>query len=163
MFKQINNKLKKLLLYTSILIIPILIFSFNDASKGCNQTSNSTVENGKGIQFHENSWAKVLEEAKKQNKLIFLDAYTTWCGPCKLLKSKTFTDEKAGAFFNDNFINAAFDMESGDGIKLAEKYNVNAYPTLLILDHTGKVVTYSLGFINAKDLIRFGEQGLSRK
>ena len=92
-----------------------------------------------------------------------VDFFTEWCGPCKMLKSKTFTDETAGKFFNDNFINVAFDMEKGDGLKLSEKYNVNSYPTLLILDKTGKVVTYTIGFINAKELIRFGEQGLTLK
>lgn len=130
---------------------------------GCFKTENPDASAEAGIRFMEPSWSKVLDEAKKQNKLIFLDAYTTWCGPCKMLKSKTFTDEKAGQFFNDNYINVAFDMEKGDGLKLAEKYNVNAYPTLLILDKTGKVVTYTIGFINAKELIRFGEKGLALK
>ncbi len=154
---------RKILIYASILIIPVLIFAFNGKTNVCNESNSTTVGTEAGIQFLEPSWIKVLEEAKKQNKLIFLDAYTTWCGPCKMLKNKTFTDEKAGKFFNANYINAAFDMEKGDGLKLAEKYNVTSYPTLLILDQTGKVVTYSIGFINAKELIRFGEHGLAQK
>ena len=154
---------KKILQYTSILLIPVLIMAFTAKNESCNASNPSTINEETGIRFVEPSWSKVLEEAKKQDKLIFLDAYTTWCGPCKLLKSKTFTDEKAGKFFNDNFINVAFDMEAGDGVKLAEKYNVNAYPTLLILDKNGKIVTYTIGFINAKELIRFGENGLAKK
>ncbi len=154
---------KKIFIYASVILIPLLIVAFTFKDNVYNKADNSVVETEVGIQFLEPSWSKVLDEAKKQNKLIFLDAYTTWCGPCKMLKNKTFKDEKAGKFFNANFINVAFDMEKGDGLKLAEKYNVNSYPTLLILDKTGKVVTYTIGFINPKELIRFGELGLSKK
>jgi thioredoxin 1 len=154
---------KKILQFTSLFLLPVFIMAFTVNNNSCNSSNPSTIKEETGIRFVDPSWSKVLEEAKKQDKLIFLDAYTTWCGPCKLLKSKTFTDEKAGKFFNDNFINVAFDMEAGDGIKLAEKYNVNAYPTLLILDKNGKIVTYTIGFINAKELIRFGESGLAKK
>jgi thioredoxin-related protein len=129
----------------------------NKASVRINDDKNA------GIIFVEANWAKALQEAKKQNKLIFLDAYTTWCGPCRMLKQNTFPDKAAGEFFNKNFINIALDMEKGDGVAVAEKYQVNAYPTLIIADANGNVVTYSKGYIDAKQLIEFGKFGISKK
>ena len=57
-----------------------------------------------GIQFQSLSWDEALAASKKSNKLIFIDAYTTWCGPCKALEKYTFTDASVGALFNASFI-----------------------------------------------------------
>lgn len=116
-----------------------------------------------GIKFIEENWSKALSEAKKQNKLIFLDAYTSWCGPCKMLKKNTFPNKAAGELFNKNFINIALDMEKGDGPAIAEKYNVTAYPTLIITDADGNIITYTRGYVEAPQLIEFGKYGLSKK
>lgn len=115
-----------------------------------------------GIQFFEGNWTKALEQARKENKLIFLDAYASWCGPCKQLKRKTFPDKAAGEFFNKNFINIAIDMEEGEGPALGAKYSVTAYPTLIIADADGKLVAYTKGLINPTQLIEFGNYGLSQ-
>jgi len=70
-----------------------------------------------GINFVENkSWKEVLAMAREKNKLIFLDAYASWCGPCKYLQRDVFTDEEVGKFFNDVFINVKMDMEQGEGL-----------------------------------------------
>lgn len=116
-----------------------------------------------GIQFDNKDWKHAVSEAKKQNKLIFLDAYTSWCGPCKLLKKNTFTDSSVGNFFNKNFINITIDMEKGDGIELAKKYEVNAYPTLLLLDSAGNIVTYTKGYLSPEQLVDFGKYGLAKQ
>jgi thioredoxin-related protein len=118
---------------------------------------------GAGIQFETNGWEQALAEAKKQHKLIFVDAYTSWCGPCKLLKETTFKEQSVGEFFNKNFINIAIDMEKGIGVELAKKYQVDAYPTLLITDADGNIITYTKGYIKAEQLIKFGKHGLSSK
>jgi thiol:disulfide interchange protein len=114
------------------------------------------------IIFIENSWDEALKQAKLQNKYIFVDAYATWCGPCKMLKAKTFTDNKAAAFYNSNFINVAIDMEKGQGPQLARQWQLRAYPTLIIFDPKGKPVLGSVGYIGADDLIRFGKQALKK-
>lgn len=117
-------------------------------------------EKEKGIQFIEADWSKALLEAKTQHKQIFLDAYASWCGPCKQLKKQTFPDPEAAAFFNANFINVAINMEKGVGPSLLEKYQITAYPTLLITDENGNLITYTRGLIGPKDLIAFGKYGL---
>lgn len=105
-----------------------------------------------GMDFFEGSFEEALEEAKKTDKLIFVDAYTTWCGPCKRLKKNVFPDPKVGAFYNDHFINFAMDMETQAGKKFGMKYPVSAYPTLIFINPSGSIVLKSVG---GKDIVRF--------
>ncbi len=155
---------KKILVTTVFIIGAVLVFAFMPKSNDTNQVSvkPAAVEEN-GIQFIEENWNKALQEAKKQKKLIFLDAYASWCGPCKMLKRNTFPDKGAGEFFNKNFINVAIDMEKGDGPAVSAKYNVTAYPTLIITDADGNMITFTRGYIDPKELIEFGKHGLLKK
>lgn len=154
-----------MLLSWLLVIIAILVFAFIPKGISYNSKNGINTNGGgvQGIQFIEANWSKALEEAKKQHKLIFLDAYASWCGPCKLLKKYTFPNKEAGEFFNNNFINVAIDMEKGDGPLLSEKFGVIAYPTLIIANKDGNIVTYTQGYIKPKQLIEFGEYGISQK
>ncbi|MDB4920193.1 MAG: Thioredoxin-like [Mucilaginibacter sp.] len=124
---------------------------------------SSTISNSPThIVFIENSWDEALKQAALQKKYIFVDAYAIWCGPCKMLKMQTFTDDKAAAFYNSNFINVAIDMEKGRGPELARQWQLRAYPTLIIFDSKGKPVLGTVGFIKADELIRFGKEALKK-
>lgn len=116
-----------------------------------------------GISFYEGKWADILSRAEKENKLIFLDIYATWCGPCKMLKRKTFPDGALGNYFNSNFINVTFDGESGEGIELAERYKIKGYPTLLILDAKGNLVSGTAGYMPPATLLKFGQEAVNKK
>lgn len=132
------------------LLSAILLWCFATASFAQEET------NGKGLQFHQNeSWEKILELAQKENKMIFMDCYTTWCGPCKALAKEIFPQEKVGEFFNPRFINVQYDMEKGDGKMLYAKYkkNIIGFPTLLLLDKEGNVLQQMAGFLSADKLI----------
>lgn len=108
---------------------------------------------GQGIAFEHDTWANLLAKAKTEKKLIFVDAYTTWCGPCKALSRDVFPQEKVGAYFNANFINTKIDMEKGEGVDLALTYNVELYPTLLFIDGSGRVIHRAVGYHSADDLL----------
>ena len=94
-----------------------------------------------GINFEKNiSLTAALAKAKKENKLVFIDCYTSWCGPCKELAQNIFPLKEVGDFYNKNFICLAFDFEKNpDGIKLSKKYNIKAYPTFLFLNEKGEI------------------------
>ena len=80
-------------------------------------------------------WKKIVKKAKKEKKLIFIDCYTSWCGPCKMLASRVFTQDAVADYFNAIFVNAKFDMEKDeDGVMLKDKYGVKAFPTLLFIE-----------------------------
>ena len=67
---------------------------------------------GKGVKFEEGTFAEALALAKKENKLVFMDCYTAWCGPCKILAKKIFPIKEIGDFFNAHFVNIQMDMEN---------------------------------------------------
>lgn len=114
-----------------------------------------------GIDFFKGTFAEAQAEAKKEGKIIFMDAYAEWCGPCKRMARDVFPTKEAGDFFNENFINVKMDMEKGEGRTLAQKYGVRSYPTLLFLDYTGGVVYETKGARrDAASLIKLGEQAL---
>jgi len=116
----------------------------------------------KGIEFTETSLAVAIQTAKMQKKLIFIDIYATWCGPCMLLKLKTFLNKQAGQFFNANFVNLSLDGEKGEGLRLFEAYRLKAFPTLIILDNDGTPLLGSEGYLDAKTLIAFGKAGMDK-
>jgi len=113
---------------------------------------------GKGITFFKGTFKEALAKAKTENKPIFLDVYATWCGPCKQLKRKTFTDAEVGNYFNAHYINIAIDGETAEGEELVRKYQIQGYPTLLILDKNGKLLTQQVGFVEPHILVNFGKR-----
>lgn len=109
--------------------------------------------NAQGIQFRKGTWADIQAKAKAENKYIFVDAYTTWCGPCKWQSKKVFPQEKVGTFFNKNFVSFKLDMEKGEGISFAKKYNVRAFPTLVYFNPKGEMVHKTVGAAPADKLL----------
>ena len=139
-------------IYAAVAIIAVVAFyAFN------NPKADFKNDKAEGIQFHRGNWSEALQLAKKENKLIFLDIYATWCGPCKRLKANTFSNKEVGKFYNANFINAALDGEQGDGATLASQYNLTSYPSLLFIDATGKIVTLTGGYHSPNELLELGK------
>ena len=93
-------------------------------------------------------------KAKAENKLIFLDCYTQWCGPCKKMAKEVFPQEVVGAYMNPKFVNLKIDMESEYGAPLAKKLQVNAYPTFVIFNADAKEIGRFLG---GSDAVKFLE------
>ncbi len=99
-----------------------------------------------GIQFANGTWKELKAKAEKENKLIFMDAYAEWCGPCKKMAKDVFTQKEVGDYFNKHFVNVKMDMEKGEGIGLSNDFGIQAYPTLLFINSEGKVVHRAVGY-----------------
>ena len=99
------------------------------------------------IQFQDIPFKDLIAKAKKENKIVFLDAYASWCGPCKLMEKNVFTKKSVGDYYNANFVNARFDMEKGEGREIATKYGVRSYPTYLFLNGDGELISQNLGYM----------------
>lgn len=110
--------------------------------------------------FQELSLEKAREQAKTENKPVFLDCYTSWCGPCKMMANDVFTLEAAGEYFNKNFVCVKIDMEKGEGPAIGKQYGVDAYPTFLIINADGKLMHKLVGAMSLEELIENVECGL---
>lgn len=106
-----------------------------------------------GIEFEKGTFAEALAKAKAENKMVFMDCFTTWCGPCKMMSKEVFPLKDVGDYFNQHFVSLKVDMEKGEGIELAKTYNVQAFPTLLFMDAAGKVVHTKVGGCDGPGLI----------
>lgn len=118
------------------------------------QGGQMTLAKPDGIGFRELSFSDALKVAKTEGKLLFVDCFTTWCGPCKMLSKVVFKDSLVADYFNRHFVNLKMDMEKGEGIDLRKKYEVRGYPTLLFLDSNGEVVYRLLGADKAPELLK---------
>lgn len=115
---------------------------------------------GQGIDFYEGDWKDALAEAEKSEKLVFVDAYAEWCGPCKRMAKTTFVDQKVGDFFNANFINLKIDMEKGHGLTFRNDYPVSAFPTLMFLNGKGEIVHKTTGAKDVDQIIEFAKKAM---
>ncbi|MCT4586371.1 MAG: thioredoxin family protein [Carboxylicivirga sp.] len=137
----------KILKVLTVLVLGIFLSSMGTAN----------MHGDEGVSFEDGNWESVLKKAQDEDKLIFLDVYAEWCPPCKMLKARTFPDAKVGEFFNKNFVNYAVDAEKGEGVKLAKKYRVRGYPTLLFINGKGEVVKETAGFHNPDQIIQLAK------
>lgn len=86
-----------------------------------------------GVVFYDITLEEALEKAKKEGKYVLIDCHTKSCGPCRKMENGVFPQEHLGKFMNERFVPIMRDMEEGEGLEIAEKYNVQIYPTMLIL------------------------------
>ena len=114
----------------------------------------------KNIDFKEGTFKELLAAAAKEDKLIFIDCYTSWCAPCKWMDKNVFVDEKVYSFYNSTFINYKIDMEKGEGPELAKKYQVSSYPTYLFINSKGDLVHKSTSRMSVEEFITVGKNAI---
>lgn len=99
----------------------------------------------RSVTFEPLPFDKVLEKAREMQREVFLDAYTSWCGPCKRMVREVFTVDSVADYFNARFVNVKYDMEKEEQ-DLVKKYQIAGYPTFLILDSEGRVLKRFTGY-----------------
>lgn len=110
------------------------------------------------IDFIDKPLAELMVQAKKEKKLIFIDAYASWCGPCKLLEKNIFPKPAVKEFYNKTFINTHIDMEKGEGVQIAQKYMIRSYPTLMFINGDGEIIQKALGYMDEDAFLALGKE-----
>ena len=99
-----------------------------------------------GTRFVEGmTFKQALQKAKKEKKLLFVDCYTSWCGPCHKMSAEIFPQKVCGDYFNRKFVSIKIDMEKGEGKDLMQQFAVKSFPTFLIIDGQGREVNRLVG------------------
>lgn len=99
------------------------------------------------------TWEALLEMAQSQHKLVFVDAFTTWCGPCKAMEREVFPDTALSSYFDTHFVSMQLNMESPQGRAFARVYPVDAYPSLLFIAPDGRLLKMNVGAVNIAKLL----------
>ncbi len=139
--------------------LPFLLLAQTSTSQGINWTT--------GL-----SWEQIKQKAKQENKHIFLDCFTTWCGPCKMMDKEVYVNDTVGEFFNKNCLSVKVQMDrtkkDDDYVKgwysdvdsLNARYRIEGYPTFIFFSPTGKVVDMQLGFKKASEFLAYAAKAI---
>lgn len=118
-------------------------------------------------------WTTVLAQAKQENKIIFLDFYTTWCGPCKAMDKEVYRNASVSDFVNTHFIAVKVQGDSSvDDSKsvkssyavaqrLLREFRITAYPTMLFLNPKIEIITKKVGYLNSNDFLTLCKETLT--
>ncbi len=148
--------MKKIIL---LLWVSLIALTFGSCRRN-SSNKNTTSADANGIQFESSNFESILTKAKQTGKPIFIDMYASWCGPCREMEKKVFTNKEVGKFFNTNFINCRIDGEKGKGPDLVKRFRVMGYPSLVYLTPDGKILLSEMGALSTQELIRQGKQAL---
>lgn len=155
----ISSTSKKTIPYILVIFISTLFFSSCDSSKKSTTSSapadtSSTSDENKPtrITFNTNAdLSAALEKAKIENKVVFLDFYTTWCYPCKMMDQGAFRDWDVADYMTSNCVALKVDAEKDNGLALSSQFGVGAYPTLVFLSPDGKELARKEGSLGIED------------
>jgi thioredoxin-related protein len=108
------------------------------------------------VSFYSGTLADMKAKALIDNKPFFLNFYTDWCAPCRNMERYTFTDPELATFVEGNYFAFGVDAEglTGDGIEVAQRYNVVSYPTIIIFSSKGTVLQTLHGYQSGKTLLK---------
>lgn len=158
--------MKKILFIAVIAIITLAFTTKNEADK----------TQAEATEINWMTFEEAVAAQKKNPKKIMMDAYTVWCGPCKMLDKNTFSNADVAKYVNENFYAVKFNAQGNETInfkgkkyanprfdpkkantrnsshELASYFRINAYPTILFLDEQATFLTPVKGYKTPKQL-----------
>lgn len=151
-------------LFLSITLLALFSCSHNqgiapESSPATKQELAGKSKASEGMKFFKGSFEEALAEARKTNKILFVDVYTEWCGPCKMMTAYVFPQSEVGGVYNKYFINYKLDAEdeSINGPEIADKYEVGGFPTFLFFDGEGNLLDKQSGGMDTQPFIIMGQ------
>ncbi|MDP4218319.1 MAG: thioredoxin family protein [Bacteroidota bacterium] len=128
------------------------------------------ISRAQGVRFEDGlSWQEVVAKARSEQKYIFVDCYTTWCGWCKKMDKEVYPNDTLGNYMNSNFISVKLQMDKSDtdnvqvknwyetASEFAKNYDVHAFPSFLFFSPDGQPVHQVAGYRSASDFIQLGK------
>lgn len=113
-----------------------------------------------GIEFFHGTYEEALQKARAEGKQIFVDVYTSWCGPCKMMAKNVFTRQEVGDYYNSKFVCLKLDAEKESGHAFFQRYRANGYPSFFWLDAQGNLLETRTGSASPEDFIRYAEEAV---
>jgi thiol:disulfide interchange protein len=110
------------------------------------------VSQGSQVNFYAGSYNNFLREVRKQNKIAILDFWASWCAPCQKLDEETFSNPELAAYINQNFLVYKVNVDTFDGMEVANRFEVESFPTLIKLNSRGRLEEEWKGFFPANYL-----------
>lgn len=119
------------------------------------------------VQFYhpasKSDFKRIVDKAEANGKQIFIDCYTSWCGPCQAMKMNVFSNWEVGSYMNSHFVCVAIDMDSPLGEEFGDALGVNSFPTFIFVNGYGTETTRRIGYMHrdaflnaAKNAYRLG-------
>ena len=126
----------------------------------CSNDVSELEQDSVGMDFFHGTFEQALGQAVTEKKLVFVDVYTTWCGPCIVMQDTVFKEAEVGEFFNARFVNFKLDAENTDqnGPEIAATYSIRVYPTYLILDSDGNELARASSSMTGEQFITMVSQ-----
>ena len=140
-------------------VLRILLIFFLLVGESCQKPPQASLS-FKSIS--DTSLESILEQAKTTKKMIFVDCYAVWCGPCKYMDENIFVKPNIINTFSKNFINFKVDVENFDGVNISLAYKVSSFPTYLFLDEKGEVIHRLEGVFTEEGLLEEAAFAMNR-
>lgn len=111
-----------------------------------------------GIHFAEDlKLREALQKARIEKKYIFIDFYTPWCGPCKMMLRDVFPQKEVGDFYNEHFINLTLNGDDPSNKSVTNDYVITSYPTFIFLNSTGEIIHRGMNGMSPEEFLALGK------
>ncbi len=151
--------------------VSLYIFSFSliiflSSCFGSKKTTDSNhIYNKQGdlIEFYYGgTMNEILNKAKEENKLIFVDITANWCTPCKVMDEEVYSYKPLCDFVNEKFVSYRLDIDNSRDHYLAFLYNVKTVPTIMFLDRTGRVLIKKESALAISSFMKLAKEAINK-